>query len=97
MKQGGKKKMKLEGNQSDMFLKKISILEQRLETQSPDVIAKAKSYLDCFKAFGAVVESSFGLERKEGWSEDIDKFSQIYRSLGISVTPKVNIFLAIFS
>ena len=96
MKQGGKKRIKLEGNQSAQFLKKIPELEKKISTQSEEIISKAAPYLNCFTAFGKVVQSSFGQERGATWEEDIDNFSQIYRSLNISVTPKANISLNIY-
>ena len=40
-----------------------------------------------------VVQSCFGQEREDGFKESIEKFSESYRCLGISITPKVHIVM----
>ena len=79
----------LEGNQSSEFLKKVDKLELALLQESDLVKLAGLPYIEVLRAFRAVQEACFGLDLKPDYKEKIQKFSKLYRDLGISVTPKV--------
>ena len=81
----------LEGNQSRKLLKRVDYLELKLKQENNKMLLEGLPYIAAFRAFDKVVHACFGMELDPEYKEHIAKFSQLYRELGISVTPKVHI------
>ena len=81
----------LEGNQCSEFLKKLDILERELMKESTGLNVVTLPILQVFCTFRKVQKSCFGMEVKPDFRNQIAEFSRVYRSLEISVTPKVHI------
>ena len=79
----------LEGNQSSKFLQKVDMMEMEIMKLPEEKIISSLPFVKVIREFRCVQESCFGVELKEGYSEAIDSFSQAYRALDITVTPKV--------
>ena len=79
----------LEGNQSRAFLKCVDKLEVQLMMECPGSTTLAIPYIQALKAFNSVVHSCFGVSLLKDYKVNINKFTKLYRDLGISVTPKV--------
>ena len=83
----------LEGNQARKFLKRVDSLELALRKESSMAMVEGLPYITTFRAFNKVVEACFGMELAPDYKDHIAKFSQLYRELDISVTPKVDYIL----
>ena len=79
----------LEGNQARKFLRKVDSLEQTLMKENINTIIAGIPYVAALRAFDRVVVSCFGMELSGDHKQTISRFSQLYRELDISVTPKV--------
>ena len=79
----------LEGNQARKFLRKVDSLEQTLMKENINTIIAGMPYVAALRAFDRVVVSCFGMELSGDYKQTISRFSQLYRELDISVTPKV--------
>ena len=81
-----------EGNQAKKLLEKADILERDIKkTFNFQSITKALPFIEALRKFRDVVYSCFGLTLDPKYKEVIQKFSDQYRKLHISVTPKVHI------
>ena len=83
----------LEGNQSNIFLEKLPLLEQEI-MRSPDSLKiEGLPVLHSLRCFREVKVSCFGQELKKDIYENcIEKFSQVYMSIeGSVITPKIHI------
>lgn len=83
----------LEGNQARKFLKRVDSLELALRKESSMAMVEGLPYITTFRAFNKVVVACFGMELAPDYKDHIAKFSQLYRELDISVTPKVDYIL----
>ena len=80
-----------EGNQAHKLLMKIDILERDIMEMDPETIIKLLPFVQCLRKFEKVVTACFGQTFDLSYGTYIDEFSTTYRSLDISVTPKVHI------
>ena len=64
-------------------------LQLTLSESGEDFLLKEMPFIEVFRAFSLVVESSFGSTLGEGVIDHIQNFKNSYEALGISVTPKV--------
>ena len=80
-----------EGNQAHKLLMKIDILERDIMKMDPETIIKSLPFVQCLRKFEKVVTACFGQTLDLSYGAYIDEFSTTYRSLDISVTPKVHI------
>ena len=86
-------KAALEGNQCDKLLSKVDILERDLITEGGEAVIFGLPYVKAFRDFRSVVQSCFGTDLMvESYRGDIITFSNSYKALGISITPKVKQF-----
>ena len=85
----GKRGGKLQGNQCRKFLRRLDKLDLSLQKLGPEVTLKGLPYLQCLRNFDQVVHLCFGQKLLPGYELAISNFSDTYRDLGISVTPKV--------
>ena len=74
------------------LLEKCDILERDIK-QSFNFVSSTEAlpFLICLRRFKEVVTSCFGQTLDLNYKKIIQEFSDTYRSLGISVTPKVHI------
>ena len=86
-------KTDLEGNQSRSFLKCLDRLDESLSHEASSVVLNALPYIQTLRAFNEVVHSCFGVNLYRNYKDSINRFSQLYRDIGISVTPKVSFYL----
>ena len=77
------------------FLKKVDLLERELHKESADVLLKGLEFVQVFRAFLKVVNSCFGVSLKSSYEADILEFKRVYKSLDITVTPKVTCWFPI--
>ena len=82
---------RFEGNQAHKLLMKIDILERDIMKMDPETIIKSLPFVQCLRKFEKVVTACFGQTLDLSYGAYIDEFSTTYRSLDISVTPKVHI------
>ena len=80
-----------EGNQARSLLRKADILERDILAEGFDVAVKCLPFVETLKKFNGVVSACFGQELDPTYEEKITQFSQLYRSLGCTVPPKVHI------
>ena len=80
-------------NQSSTFLKKIDRLERALLQEADDSKMAGLPYIAVSRSLRQVQEACFGMELKCDYKEKIDMFSNLYRQLEISVTPKVRFYM----
>ena len=78
-----------EGNQARKVLQKVDMLEQDVKKLDFETATKAIPFVDCLRKLDKVVTSCFGQTLDPAYEDHITAFSQQYRSLDISVTPKV--------
>ena len=57
-----------------------------------DLVIKGLPFVETFRAFRAVQEACFGVDLHDNYKDSIEHFSQSYRALNISITPKVCLF-----
>ena len=81
----------LEGNQSSSFLKKIDVLEREIMKEDDEVKVAGLQYIQVFRALREVQEACFSMVLMPDFKVKINLFSNLYRQLGITVTPKVHI------
>ena len=79
----------LEGNQCSDFLKKLDTLEMEIMSEPSELIIAALPFVQTLRAFRKVQKSCFGLHLEDDYKEKIKEFSQLYRGLEITITPKV--------
>jgi hypothetical protein len=70
----------------------VDSLEMSLRKEANVMVVEGLPYIAAFRALDKVVKACFGMELSSNYKECIAKFSQLYRELEISVTPKVEIF-----
>ena len=80
-----------EGNQARKFLKNVDKLEREVMKLDMETSISALPFVQALRLFDKVVSSCFGQILDPEYETNIRDFSEQYRSLGISVTPKVNI------
>ena len=78
------------------FSKSGDNLELALSEVSPETHLKGPPYVRVIRAMDKANHLCFGQDLLEGWEEAIDEFSQAYRDLDISVTPKVSDLVHLF-
>ena len=84
-------KAALEGNQCDQLLSKLDILERDILMESGEAVVVGLPFVKTFRDFRKVVQSCFRTDLQDGYKDDIITFSRSYKSLGISITPKVSL------
>ena len=67
-------------------------LEGAFHLVGSEVVLLGLPYIQCLRDFDRVVHLCFGRTLLPGYKDAIAQFSASYRSLGISVTPKVKLF-----
>ena len=80
-----------EGNQARKLLQSVDKLERDVMNLDFDTAAKALPFVETLRKLDRVVSACFGQSLDPQYEDLIDDFSKQYRSLIISVTPKVNI------
>ena len=80
-----------EGNQARKLLMSVDKLERSVMELDMETVIEALPFVQTIRLFAKVVTACFGQTLDPGYEAKIDDFSKQYRSLDISVTPKVNI------
>ena len=81
-----------EGNQARKLLKCVDKLERDVKnTLDFETAAKALPFVEALRLLDRVVTSCFGQGLALDYEECVKAFSNQYRTLGISVTPKIHI------
>ena len=80
-----------EGNQARKLLQSVDKLERDIMNLDFDTAAKALPFVETLRKLDRVVSACFGQSLDPQYEDLIDDFSKQYRSLSISVTPKVKI------
>ena len=81
-----------EGNQARKLLKCCDKLERDVKNLLDfETAAKALPFIEALKLLDRVVAACFGQDLACEYEECIEAFSHQYRSLGITVTPKIHI------
>ena len=80
-----------EGNQARKLLKSVDKLEREVMKLKTETCIEVLPYIETLRSFDRVVSSCFSQSLDPGYERNIETFSTKYRSLGISVTPKVHI------
>ena len=79
-----------EGNQARKLLKKVKELKEAVMVLDNELtIQKTLPFVETLRRFDKVVDACFGQKLDRHYQADITSFSQQYRSLNISITPKV--------
>ena len=78
------------GNDCLKMLKNVDSLQQMAEVHNIHVIQK---YVHALRSLYNVVVSCFGMVLDQKYNAYINIFKDIYKDLGISVTPKVHILI----
>ena len=81
-----------EGNQARKLLQSVDKLERDVQNLMDfETAAKALPFVETLRLFDKVVTACFGQTLDPAYEEHISNFSKQYRTLGITVTPKVHI------
>ena len=80
-----------EGNQARKLLKNVDKLERLVMRLDMEVTIEALPFTQTLRLFEKVVTACFGQTLDPGYKDNIDAFARQYRSLDISVTPKVKV------
>lgn len=78
-----------EGNQARKLLQSVDKLERDVKSLDFETAAKALPFVETLRKLDKVVTACFGQTLDPQYDDHIDAFSKQYRSLDISVTPKV--------
>ena len=78
-----------EGNQARKLLRSVDKLERDVKTLDIETCIQVLPYVETLRSFDRVVSSCFSQTLDPEYETKIQSFSVQYRSLGISVTPKV--------
>ena len=78
-----------EGNQARKLLKSVDKLEREVKSLNIETLIQVLPYVETLRSFDKVVSSCFAQNLDPDYNTAIQTFSTQYRSLGISVTPKV--------
>ena len=81
-----------EGNQARKLLVNVDRLERSVMELNMETIIEALPFVHTIRLFEKVVTACFGQTLNPGYEAHIDAFSKKYRSLDISVTPKVKVY-----
>ena len=76
-------KTTLDGPNLNLLLKKIDKLENFVDP-------KFHNFIECMRLFHEVQDACFGMELADDWEVKIHIWSESYKDLGISITPKVH-------
>ena len=79
------------GNQARKLLRVVDTLERDVKTLNFDSATKALPFVNCLRRFDRVVTACFGQSLDTAYEKLISAFSKQYRTLNISVTPKVHV------
>ena len=82
-----------EGNQARKLLRNVDKLQRKVMKLDLEIIVQVLPFVETLRKFDKVVSSCFSQILDPDYEKNIKDFSRQYRSLNISVTPKVNIFL----
>ena len=85
-----------EGNQARKLLQSVDKLERDVKNLDFETAAKALPFVETLRKLDRVVTACFGQTLDPQYDDFIDAFSKQYRSLDISVTPKVLVHLNVF-
>ena len=80
-----------EGNQARKLLQRVDQLERDVQKLDFETAAKALPFVQTLRELDKVVTSCFGQHLDPAYEEKISRFSKQYRTLNISVTPKVHV------
>ena len=86
-----------EGNQARKLLKSVDKLEREVKSLNIETLIQVLPYVETLRSFDKVVSSCFAQNLDPDYNTAIQTFSTQYRSLGISVTPKVIIIYTILT
>ena len=81
-----------EGNQAQKLLQCVDSLERDVKMLDFVTATKALPFVETLRQLNKVVTSCFGQTLDHEYENHINAFSKQYRSLGISITPKVSNF-----
>ena len=81
-----------EGNQARKLLQRVDKLERDVKNLNFETAAKALPFVETLRQLDKVVTSCFGQTLDPDYEIHIAAFSRQYRTLDISITPKVNSF-----
>ena len=81
-----------EGNQARKLLQRVDKLERDVKDLDFETAAKALPFVETLRQLDKVVTSCFGQTLDPEYENHIAAFSRQYRTLDISITPKVNHF-----
>ena len=68
----------------------LNLLLTKLDELETVVDPRFHKFIECLRLFHAVTVACFGMNLAEDWEEKIELFKTSYKSLDISVTPKVH-------
>ena len=85
----------LEGNQCSLFLKCVDTLESKINMLAPNLIIAALPVVETLRAFKSVQESCFGIDLSPDYKTCIERFSESYRALNVTITQKVSKILCL--
>ena len=80
-----------EGNMARKLLKKIGNMREDIVDLPQEKKLAVEKVIETIEAFNDVVKSCFAVKIEGDYSSYIQKFSQLYRSLNISITTKVHL------
>ena len=80
-----------EGNQARKLLQRVDQLERDVQQLDFETATKALPFVQTLRELDKVVTSCFGQHLDPAYEDNISRFSKQYRSLSISVTPKVHV------
>ena len=80
-----------EGNQARKLLQRVDKLERDVKNLDFETATSAMPFVETLRIFDRVVTACFGQILNQSYNQEIAKFSDKYRELNISVTPKVHV------
>ena len=80
-----------EGNQARKLLRRIALLRPAAEKLPAGLREKVLQFIETMEAFNEVVVACFGMFIEGDHVKAIKHYSKLYRSLGISIPPKVHV------
>ena len=78
-----------EGNQARKILKSVYSLRRSVEKEEENIKEKALPFVECLDVFCKVVKSCFGQTLTPYYALNVNKFTECYLNLDISISLKV--------
>ena len=83
----------LEGDPASKFLHNVGNLELALNGEGGEIPIRGVPYVETLRSYLKVQDACMGLTLKDNWKETIERFTNLYLALEISVTPKVHMVM----